>query len=218
MFCPQCKVEYRQGFTRCADCDVELVELLPVASETGEEQTRLGLGSPDAPPERVWSGEDQESCVAVCRSLVAADIPYRVLEQNRQEFWNRKQYFEIWVSTSDVQRAKEIANEGVVDFDDSEEDQAIMELRARDDLPVEEVHGDWNPKNWYPEDATLEVWSGNPKERGSVVEMSLKENRINYRVAMESDELKRVFVMPDDETRAREIVREIVEGAPPESN
>jgi hypothetical protein len=46
--------------------------------------------------------------------------------------------------------------------------------------------------------------------------MSLKENRINYRVAMESDELKRVFVMPDDETRAREIVREIVEGAPPD--
>ena len=52
-------------------------------------------------------------------------------------------------------------------------------------------------------------------ERGSVVEMSLKENRINYRVAMESDELKRVFVMPEDEVRAREIVREIVEGDPP---
>src|SRR5207253_9810493 len=26
MFCPQCKAEYRQGFRRCADCDVELVE------------------------------------------------------------------------------------------------------------------------------------------------------------------------------------------------
>jgi len=112
--------------------------------------------------------------------------------------------------------ATEIANEGVFDFDDSEEDQAIMELPARDDLPVEEVRGDWDPKNWYPEDATLEVWGGNPKDKGFVVEMSLKENRINYRVAMESDELKRVFVMPEDEARAREIVREIVEGTPPE--
>jgi len=112
--------------------------------------------------------------------------------------------------------ATEIANEGEFDFDDSEEDQAIMELPARDDLPVEEVHGDWNPKNWYPEDARVEVWDGNPKGKVFVVEMSLKENRINYRVEMESDGLKRVFVMPEDEARAREIVREIVEGTPPE--
>ena len=30
MFCPQCKAEYRPGFIRCSDCDVELVEQLPV--------------------------------------------------------------------------------------------------------------------------------------------------------------------------------------------
>jgi Putative prokaryotic signal transducing protein len=30
MFCPQCKAEYRVGFIRCSDCDVELVEHLPV--------------------------------------------------------------------------------------------------------------------------------------------------------------------------------------------
>ena len=29
MFCPICKAEYRQGFTRCNDCDVDLVETLP---------------------------------------------------------------------------------------------------------------------------------------------------------------------------------------------
>jgi len=216
MFCPQCKAEYRRGFTHCTDCDVDLVESLPITTETGEEMTRSGLGSSETPPEKVWSGDNQESCVAVCRSLMEADIPYRVLEQNRQDLWSRERYFEIWVSTSDVQIAKEIANEGVVDFDDSEEDQAIMELPARNDLPVEKVHGDWNPRGWYPEDATLEVWSGNPKEKDFLIEMSLKENRINYRVAMESDGLKRVFVMPEDEARALEIVREVVEGAPPE--
>jgi hypothetical protein len=30
MFCPQCKAEYRAGFARCSDCDVELVKELPV--------------------------------------------------------------------------------------------------------------------------------------------------------------------------------------------
>ncbi|MDP4182636.1 MAG: DUF2007 domain-containing protein [Bacillota bacterium] len=25
MFCPKCKAEYREGFTRCSSCDIELV-------------------------------------------------------------------------------------------------------------------------------------------------------------------------------------------------
>jgi hypothetical protein len=29
MFCPQCKSEYRAGFTRCSECDVALVDRLP---------------------------------------------------------------------------------------------------------------------------------------------------------------------------------------------
>jgi hypothetical protein len=28
-FCPSCQIEYRPGFTRCTDCDVELVPSLP---------------------------------------------------------------------------------------------------------------------------------------------------------------------------------------------
>ena len=30
MFCPKCRAEYRPGFTRCSDCDVPLVERLPI--------------------------------------------------------------------------------------------------------------------------------------------------------------------------------------------
>jgi len=29
MFCPKCKAEYREGFTHCSDCDVDLVASLP---------------------------------------------------------------------------------------------------------------------------------------------------------------------------------------------
>jgi hypothetical protein len=194
---------------------VDLVESLRDTGESTEEPSSSALGSSDMPLENVWSGDDQEGCVSVCKRLRDADIPYKVFEKDRQFLKDREQNFGICVSHSNAQAAAEIVNEGRLDFDDSEEDQAIMEVPARDELPVEDVHGDWNPKGWYPEDATVEVWSGNPKESGSTVEMSLKENRINYRVALERDELKRVFVMPGDESRAREIVREIVEGAPP---
>ena len=33
MFCPVCGDEYQTGFTRCAECDTELVETLPSAPE-----------------------------------------------------------------------------------------------------------------------------------------------------------------------------------------
>jgi hypothetical protein len=32
MFCPECRAEYRPGFTRCADCDVDLVQELHAES------------------------------------------------------------------------------------------------------------------------------------------------------------------------------------------
>lgn len=32
MFCPNCKAEYRDGFTKCSDCNVELVYELPEES------------------------------------------------------------------------------------------------------------------------------------------------------------------------------------------
>lgn len=29
MYCPQCRAEYRDGYLRCAECNIELVETLP---------------------------------------------------------------------------------------------------------------------------------------------------------------------------------------------
>jgi hypothetical protein len=36
MFCPECRSEYRPGFTRCNDCDVDLVWALPAEKAHGE--------------------------------------------------------------------------------------------------------------------------------------------------------------------------------------
>ena len=33
MFCPECRAEYREGFTQCSDCQVPLVQDLPSEPE-----------------------------------------------------------------------------------------------------------------------------------------------------------------------------------------
>jgi len=47
MFCPKCKAEFRPGFTRCANCNIDLVESLsaaaPVSAPAGP---RLPASSP----------------------------------------------------------------------------------------------------------------------------------------------------------------------------
>jgi hypothetical protein len=48
-----------------------------------------------------------------------------------------------------------------------------------------------------------------------MIEMALRENQIHARFE-KADEKNAIFVLPEDEIRAREIVKEIVEGTPPE--
>jgi hypothetical protein len=41
MFCPQCRSEYRPGFTRCSDCDVDLVWELPRDAHAEHDEPNL---------------------------------------------------------------------------------------------------------------------------------------------------------------------------------
>ena len=42
-FCPECHAEYRQGFDRCASCDVGLVEQLPEDMDLSDENVKRAL-------------------------------------------------------------------------------------------------------------------------------------------------------------------------------
>jgi hypothetical protein len=79
MLCPNCKTEYRPGFTRCADCDVDLVEVLPGAivapGEAYNNDETL-----DDPFCEFWKGEDQRVRGELCDVLKEAGIPYRTVQ------------------------------------------------------------------------------------------------------------------------------------------
>lgn len=215
MFCPECKAEYRPGFTRCSDCDVDLVWELSSQRDRGALRT-------------IWVGHDELSCVSLCSQLKEAGILYKVGQYPESRGNKMSVYwrYELAVPEGDVQRAKEISGlpetpEVVVEEDEelAEQDddqgsgEASVELPAEDDAPAEEHKRDSFLHPWYPEDATVEIWSGKSSDH-SLVEMSLKESRIRARIDVLEDGSRKCFVLPDDESLARKIIHEIEEGWP----
>jgi hypothetical protein len=72
-----------------------------------------------------------------------------------------------------------------------------------------------SPGAWKPKQATLEVWSSDDSALAQVLQDCLAENRIGVRVEGTAPGMLRLFVRPQEEAPAREIIREVVEGAPP---
>jgi hypothetical protein len=70
-------------------------------------------------------------------------------------------------------------------------------------------------RKWFPEDATVEVWSEDTLNQTSMIEACLTENEIRSRTDVSESGSKKIFVRPEDEARAREIVHEVVDGVPP---
>jgi hypothetical protein len=217
MFCHECKAEYRAGVTRCADCDVDLLANLPEAKPGNSDRTNLQEISN---LQEVWTGDEQERCVDTCLILKEAGIPYEVTQRQTQFLQAAEAHFKIAVPANFFEHAKELTGPADTDddFDGDPEDHVII------DLPSDEVADSTDTRpdrgrytaDWYPEDATIEVTTNSGGAWSSLVISSLRENFIRCRERSGPDGSKRVFVLPEDELRARRIVREIEEGRPSE--
>ncbi len=215
MFCPQCKAEYRSGFARCADCDAELVGELPAAAIVAAETAEPGDPSED-PFCSFGKGDDPRLHAELCELLAEQSIPYKTIRRQDHLFnWNTKSAFEIGVPFSRFDKAEAVIKEAYGGDDEPASEEVTQALKLPEVVEPRESRPAWDPGDWYPEDATLEIWEGEQVEMGELLRASLGENQIHSRVA-ESRGAYRLFVLAGDETRAREIVREVVEGVPPE--
>jgi hypothetical protein len=216
MFCPECKAEYRPGFTHCSDCDVDLVEELPEKE-----------ASSDGEPVLLWECAGQSECVGVCSDLKNADIPYKVdqVPSERTVKMGVQWRYRILISPSDLDRAKDVlgvdAPQHTIPSSDAEDEEVFdpaLELPDINPSPISEpMRGDTYLDPWYPEDATAEVWSQDVDDLSFAIEHALDENRIHCRCDSDKPDAKKIFVRPEDESFAREIVREIIEGTPSSS-
>lgn len=220
MFCPLCRAEYRQGITLCPDCNVALIPTLPAVP--GE--------SPDDPFCSFWKGDSGREYSEICAVLDRENIPYKTVRREDHLFnLAARPAFEIGVPASLFERAKAIAREALgwdegaetkgdrLDFD---ENTPKMELPPQDE--ISQIESTWDPDAWHPEDASVQVWSGDDANLAGLIRVSLLENRIYCRLDAGSTEEEKIsdgrsklYVLPHDESRAREILREISEASPP---
>ena len=231
LYCPQCRAEYREGFGSCSDCHVLLVRDQP---RSHAQESVPEPGDPNRDPFcAFWQGVDPRVLGELSAMLDEAGIPYKTLRQEDRLFNRMDQpKLQLGVPASFYEKAEQVVGDAFrgqpllrdtdgffpeslekrLDFD---QDEPAMEL---EDSPIaEEESGRQSSallQDWFPEEANVEVWRGHPSDAW-MLEMSLKENEIHFRAEIEN-EMEELLVVPEHETRAREIIREIVESSPPE--
>jgi hypothetical protein len=234
MYCPICRAEYRPGFTHCADCGVPLVEHLIA---------RKPPGSPVVPDSTdvLWTGTDSGIYGTLTDALTAEKIEFhgRVHEVGPLPGLKTSVYA-ILVHPNDRSAANRVLghlqHELELPSDDSNEvPNAILkgEPDVASNAPPPDGPGeseddaislppsDYVPEDFDPEQATKEVWSGDASsdDDAAIHDMilaCLRENGIGTADHEDAASKSKILVRPSDESRAREIIREIIEGTPPE--
>lgn len=79
MFCPKCRSEYRDGFTRCENCDVALVAKLGPPAEEGDPSHRELV--------TVFETGDPGLLALAHSILDEAEIPYLTLGEGVQDLF-----------------------------------------------------------------------------------------------------------------------------------
>lgn len=120
MFCPNCKAEYRLGSARCSDCDVDLVQALSPPDNRAKNQLADGCSETI---KKVWSGKDEERCIALCERLKVAGIPFKVDQRRRQYFLRVDERYVIAVSAEFFDDARKMIIHGRLDATDRAEDE-----------------------------------------------------------------------------------------------
>jgi hypothetical protein len=165
---------------------------------------------------RLWAGENAALHEALLEELELSGIAYADKVLGEDEVaptadplpidWKPRFGFEVAVHPSDLTEAREILEKLL-----SEGELADMELPAEDEAPSAEPPL-VSTTELHP---SVEVWSGIDDRTAQFLTAAMQENEIPIHLETAGD-LTKVLVSAANEKRAREIVREVVEGAPPE--
>jgi hypothetical protein len=161
----------------------------------------------------LWAGEDPAVHAALLEELEVAEILFSDKSLGDDEVaptadplpinWKPRFGFEVAVLSTDLAAAQEVLEKLL------EEEPADLEIPAQDGVTVEPrlvVETEAHPK--------VEVWNGNNERVAQFLTAAMQENEIPIHLENPGEQT-RILVSAANEKRAREIVREVVEGTPP---
>ena len=167
----------------------------------------------------LWEGENPAFHEALLQELEESGIPYADKPIGEEEIepnplpidWKPRFGFEVAVHQPDLPQAKAILEKLL-----SEGELADVELPdAEDETGVGATTSERQAGEVSEELASVSVWAGSDPRTIEFLMTALRENEILIR-AVNEGELTIVYVPPSNAERAREIVREIAEGVPPQ--
>jgi hypothetical protein len=179
MICPNCQAEYREGFSRCADCDVDLVEPSPDALVAT--QAASSAAETEDPFCEFWKGEDARVRAELCDILSEEGIAIRTFEW-QDHLFNRTSFpiFRIAVPFSMFDRAEKAVADAygsAEEADDimnpseekSPEFRKLIESPSKEKLkgpPTEEVPSFWEELTWKRKKTAIEPEEEQGEEKG----------------------------------------------------
>ena len=229
MICPKCKAEYRDGFTVCADCLVPLIWQLPSPPKRPETTGNAEAASSPFDPRlhedpfcAFWQGEDTRIHAELCAVLQEAGIPCKTVRREDHLFrLSATSALKIGVPFSLYEEAEAAVREAFGSNEDGANPVPLLPPssgnagEAQDDSDhVSSAASDFDPQNFFAEDATAQVWSGDDSHFADFLLSCLHTNEIQCRRDREGKRHLLLF-LPGCAERAREIVRQVVKAAPP---
>jgi hypothetical protein len=167
---------------------------------------------------RLWTGENPALHDTLLEQLQSADIPFADQPFGSDQIAptadplpiDARPRFGFYVSVPSrhLRQAREIL-ESLLD----REDLTNVELPAFESAP-NRSQPSRSTGTEAEELPTVQVWTGTDRQLGQFLTAALDENEIPHRLEKRGS-TKTIYVAPSQSARAREIVREITEAAPP---
>jgi hypothetical protein len=200
--CPLCSAEFTSATSHCPNCGVPLRQ--PQLDRAVEDSARL-----------LCNIAHPQFIADLRKALQAARIPFNNTSIAGGDIIfvrNILPDYEVVVLEEDFERATKVMSQVLQRWEF--EPSAGFRIGRDSFLPYGlELAA---KRGWDPEDISALAWSGENITQVGGIGLALQEHKIPYRMETQPVGTAKVFTHPTDEALAREIVREIVEGVPPE--
>lgn len=212
MFCPACKIEYRQTYTACGECGADLVSSLEPAPEP------LAGSFDGEPPAVLWRGQDPVAFSAILSALTDSGIPF--FESNRRDFtaslsrplalgYYGLPYWQIFVHRSNLPHALRVVDAALrpqpsIEHDGNEEE--ISAVSAGGPSAAYDAHGKSGS-------TPVAIWRGDVLERAELLRDLLLDNGIPCWESAAVAGSFHLYVPAEFQARARSVIEPELERA-----